>query len=394
MTKQKILILGGGFGGIKAAMELADDPNFDVMLLSDHDYFRYYPALYQAATGGRAAASSIPLAEIFEGKNVKLVIEEAQRLDKNQKLVRCRSGKSFYYDKLIIGLGVVTNYYGIKGLAEYSFGIKTLEEAQRLRDHLHKLIADEDKPDLNYIVIGGGPTGVELAGALPAYISHVLESHGLPPKNFHIDLIEAMPRLMPAMSQSYSRAVSKRLLKLGIQLYLNQKVQAEAADSLTVSGHDIKSHTVVWTAGVTNHPFFKQNDFVLTEHGKVMVDANLMADANIYVIGDNADTAYSGLAQTALYDAVFVANNLKRLAAGQSQTAYQPKRPIYVTPVGPHWAVVKWGNFQIYGWIGWLLRKAADFAGYHDYEPWWRASKLWLAANQSEETCLICRGHG
>ncbi|KKU19927.1 MAG: NADH dehydrogenase [Candidatus Saccharibacteria bacterium GW2011_GWA2_46_10] len=393
VNKRKILIAGGGFGGIKAALELESDENSDITLLSDHDYFRYYPALYRAATGGRSAASSIPLAEIFDGKNVKLVIDEAQKIDKDQKLVRCHSGKGFYYDTLIIALGVVTNYYGIKGLAEYSYGIKTLEEAQRLRDHLHKLIADEGKPDLNYIIIGGGPTGVELAGALPAYLRHVMASHGLAPKKFHIDLIEAMPRLLPAMPAAYSKAVTKQLRQLGIKLYLDHKVQAENTDSLTVSGHDIKSHTVVWTAGVTNHPFFKNNDFALSPQGKVMVDANLMSESNIYVIGDNAQTPYSGLAQTALYDAVFVASNLKRLADGGLPQSYKPKQPIYVTPVGPHWAAVLWGKSQIYGFVGWLLRKAADFAGYRDYEPWWRASEHWLAANQSEETCPICAKH-
>src|SRR5205823_5365499 len=104
---------------------------------------------------------------------------------------------------------------------------------------------------------------------------------------------------MPRMPRAYSRAVQRRLRKLGITLYLNQAVKAETADDLIISGRDIKSHTVVWTAGVTNNPFLSSNNFVISEHGKVIVDQYLQSEPDIYVIGDNADTKYSGMAQTA-----------------------------------------------------------------------------------------------
>ncbi len=388
--KQKVLILGGGFGGIKAALELAGQPDFALTLLSDHPDFRYYPALYHAATGGRRAASSIPLQEIFNGRKVEIIIDEAVKIDRQNKTVTGRSALIYDYDKLIIALGMVTNYFGIKGLAVHSYGIKTLGEAQQLRDHLHQLIADEGQPDLNYIVIGGGSTGVELAGALPAYLHWIMQRHDVMPKAIHIELVEAMPRLLPRMPRAYSNAVAKRLRKLGVKLYLNQAVETETGDTLTVSGHDIQSRTVIWTAGVINHPFFKANDFVLSEHGKVPVNEQLQAEPDIYVIGDNAETPYSGMAQTALHDAVFVAGNLKYTAAGKAPLPYRPKKPIYITPVGPKWAAVQWGGFQIYGWLGWILRKLADYAGYHDYEPWWLAGRHWLASNSGEENCPVC----
>jgi len=290
----------------------------------------------------------------------------------------------------VVALGVVTNYFGIKGLEKYSYGIKSQAEAQELRNHIHKILLDEGKPDINYIVIGGGPTGVELAGALPSYIKHVMKKHQLPEKRLHIDLVEAAPRLMPRMPKSYSKAIQQRLHQLGVKLYLGQAVQAETADGLMVSGHNIASHTVVWTAGVTNHPFFKTNNFNLTEHGKVAVSKTLQTEDDIYVIGDNADTPYSGMAQTALYDAKYLAENLKRQAAGKKLRAYKPKKPVYVTPVGPNWAAVVWSGVHIYGWLGWLLRSAADFVGYHDYEPWWTASKHWLAEYQDVDVCPVC----
>jgi NADH dehydrogenase FAD-containing subunit len=152
----------------------------------------------------------------------------------------------------------------------------------------------------------------------------------------------------------------------------------------------MESHTVVWTAGVTNHPFFSVNKFQLNERGKVSVDDYLQAETDIFVIGDNADTKFSGMAQTALFDAKFVANNLGRRARGKKMKPYKAKTPIYVTPVGSRWAAVLWNKTHIYGWFGWVLRSAADFAGYHDYEPWWTASKYWVAEFEDDNSCPVC----
>lgn len=387
----KIVILGGGFGGIKAALELADSPKFDITLISDKDSFRYYPALYRSATGSKMSASSIPLSEIFKDKNVGLVKDSVAQLSRDKKEVKTKSGKNYKYDYLVVALGVITNYFGIKGLKEYSYGIKSQEEARELREHIHKQLVDEGKPDLNYVVIGGGPTGVELAGALPSYIEHVMKQHNLKHQKLHIDLVEAAPRLLPRMDKHYSQAVTKRLRKLGIKLYLNKTVQAETAEELVVSDHEIQSHTVVWTAGVTNHPLLKKAHFGLDGHGKVVVNEYLESEPNVFVIGDNASSPFSGMAQTALYDAAFVTENIKLLTSGKRMEKYKPRKPAYVTPVGPGWAAVQYRQIHIYGRLGWLMRSAADFLGYHDYEPWWTASRHWVAEAQQETSCPVCR---
>lgn len=389
-NKNKVLILGGGFGGIKTALSLAGSEHYEVSLISDQKDFKYYPTLYKTATGGSDMASSISLTEIFAGKNINIIHDKAIKLDRATNRVIGLSKKSYKYDVLVVSLGVETNYFGIKGLKEYAYGIKSLEEADKLREHLHKLIADEGKPDLNYIIIGGGPTGVELAGALPGYLKYIMKMHGTPQKALHIDLVEAADRLMPRMSKSYSRLMRRRLKKLGVKLYLNQKVEAETPDTLKVSGHSIESHTVVWTAGVTTNEFLKANQFVLSEHGKVVVDEYLQAEDNIYVIGDNADTPYSGMAQTALYDAKFVTHNLKRAAKGQSLKTYSPKQPVYVTPAGENWAALSWHGIVVSGRLGWLFRQAADLIAFHDFEPWWKARKHFAAAFKSEAGCVIC----
>ena len=257
--RKKVLILGGGFGGIKAALELAGHPSFAVTLLSDQENFRYYPMLYRTATGGKQMASQIPLSEIFAGKDLQLAKDSALSLDRLAQKVGTGSGKTYNYDVLIVALGVVTNFFGIKGLSEYAYGIKTQEESRRFRNHLHKLLIEKQKPDIDYVVIGGGPTGVELAGALPGYIRHIMLRHNLEVRPIHVDLVEAQARLVPRMPVRYSKAIAKRLRKLGVSLHLNEKVLAETADELKVTGHSITSHSVVWTAGVTDHLFLKDN---------------------------------------------------------------------------------------------------------------------------------------
>ncbi len=392
MKKHKVVIVGGGFGGVKAALELGDDERFAVTLISSHDDFRYYPTLYRTATGGRKMISSIPLAEIFTGKQVQVVNDTAIGLDKIGKTVATRINHTIGYDSLIIALGVQTNYFNIQGLKEFSYGIKTPNDAEELKVHLHKQLIKDKRPDLNYVVVGGGPTGIELAGALPSYIKQICVQHGLSPRGIHIDLIEAAPRLVPRMPKDISKALAKQLRREGVKLYLGAAVQGQTADELMVNGKPIRSHTVVWTAGIMNNPFIAEQGFTQVKNGKARVDQFLQAEPGIYIIGDNADTPYSGMAQTALHDGKFVAGNLKRQSAGKETKPYVAKKPIYVFPAGHHWSAVLWGPVRIYGWLGWLLRSAADLIAYHDYEPWKLATKRWAAEPDSEESCPHCNG--
>lgn len=388
--KERVLVVGGGFAGVKTALELCDDERFAVTLLSDDDELRYYPALYRTATGGHRANSSIPLKDIFDGKPVTLAEGTATRLIRKDKTVTTVKGRAYEYDTLIIALGVVTNYFGITGLKEYSYSIKTQAEVERFKRHLHQQLHDDRRPDLHYVIVGGGPSGIELAGALPEYLKRIMANHGIRRRAVHVDLIEASPRLLPRLPKDTSRAVRKRLRRLGVRLRLNSMVQGQTADELMVSGKPLRSHTVVWTAGVTNHPFFKDNKFVITNRGKVATDLYLQAEDNVFVLGDNANMPYSGLAQTALRDGQFVAKNLKRRASGKSFRGYIAKKPVTVIPCGPRWAAVVWGNIRLYGWLGWVLREAADLVGFHDLEPWKKANKQWLSGFTTDDDCPTC----
>lgn len=388
--KERVLIVGGGFGGVKAALELADDPRLEVTLLSESTDFRYYPTLFHTATGGRRANSSIPLERIFADKPVSLAKGVAATLDRKAKTITTTDGKAYGYDSLVIGLGVVTNYFGIAGLDEYSYSIKSQSEAERFKAHLHQQLTDERRPDLHYVIVGAGPTGIELAGVLPGYLKYIMKNHGIPPRAVHVDLIEAAPRLLPRMPKDISRRVGRQLKKLGVRLYVGSAVQGQTADELTVNGKPIRSHTVIWTAGVTNHPFFADNHFVIMGRGKVGVDTYLQAEENIFVIGDNANTPFSGMAQTALRDGEFVARNLRRRADGKQFKSYIAKEPISVIPAGPRWAAVKGRHLRIQGFLGWAVREAADIIGFHDLEPWPLATKQFLTEFSSQDNCPTC----
>ena len=391
MKKQEVVVVGGGFGGVRAALELAGHPSFRVTLVSNKPFFEYFPSMYHTATGGSKVVSSIPLGEVFADKRINIIIDTATKLQRAKKYLRLASGTKLEYDILILALGTVTNYFGIPGMEKYSFGIKSLKDAEVLKTHLHAQMTDKLDLDAHYIVVGGGPTGVELAGSLPHYIRHLRKMHGIKSKKkVHVDLVEAAPRLMPRMPKSVSRVLARRLRSLGVKIYFGRPVQSESADTLLLDGQPIRSHTVIWTAGMANNPFFAENHFQLGQGGRVQVDQLLQAWPGVFVIGDNADTQYTGMAQTAIHDANFVTNNLKRHADGKRPFAYKPKKPVYVTPVGKNWATVVWGKIHLYGWLGWILRRAADWVGYRDVEPWWKATDRLLADSKREENCLIC----
>lgn len=383
----KIVIVGGGFGGVKAALELSKDKNVNIKLISDSDDFCYFPALYSAATGHSHLASWVPLREIFRDiPNVELVKDTITSIDKVDKNVTSESGVKYEYSKLILSLGTVTTYFGIEGLDSYSFGIKSVDEIQELKSHLQTSIADSQTTERHYVIIGAGPTGTELAAALGSYLNRICKHYNVKKADYTIELIEAAPRVLPRMSQKTSRRVTRRLTKLGINVQLDKKVESANVDGIMVSGKPLKSHTVIWTSGVANNPFYKNNAamFDLDERGRAKVDAQMRSSADVYVIGDNASTPYSGLAQTALHDGLFVAKNIKRQIKGSAIKKYKAVMPPVVVPVGESWAVFEWHKLRIYGWPAAIVRKLADFMGYNDILPIGQALGVWRAEKVME----------
>lgn len=378
-----ITIVGGGFGGVKAALELAKHPDNTITLISDKPDFQYYPALYGTATGHSKRQSWIPLGEIFAKHiNVSVSIDTITSIDKEAKRLTAASGNVYIYNTCILAMGAVTTYFGIEGLDTYAFGIKSAEEITRLKRHLYEQMAEHRSIDKHYVIVGGGPTGVELASSLGVYLERLRKHYGLPQHKIRINLVEASPRLLPRMHEKSSAKVRRRLEKLGVHVETGKMVQSATADSLTVSGRPIKSQTVIWTSGVANNPFFKNNEsqFEFIKNGKVVVDDYMRAGKGLYVIGDNAATPYSGLAQTALHDALFVAGNLGR----KDKRKYKAVMPPVVVPVGENWAVFEWKKIRLSGWPASIIRKAADVVGYSDILPIGHALGVWATQDDLE----------
>jgi NADH dehydrogenase len=382
-----VTIIGGGFGGVKAALELAKNTANQVTLITDKPDFQYYPTLYSTATGHSHAESWAPLGEIFaEYENVHVYIDTIQHIHGETKTVSGLSGAVYHYDTLIIAVGVVTTYFGIPGLETYAYGIKTHDEIHKFKQRLFIDIAEKGLLDKNYVVIGAGPTGIELSAAIGTYIQRLCKRYGVRHHNIRVRLIEAAPRVLPRSSERTSRKVTKRLERLGVSVETNKKVERENAEELIVSGKPITSHTVIWTSGVTNHPLFAShpNLFTLAKNGRVEVDRYMMAHKDIYVIGDNAATPFTGLAQTAIHDARRVTKNLERIANGKKPRPYKAVLPVSAVPVGHGWAVIEWRWLRIYGWIGGLIRRAADLVGYSEVLPLGTSLGAWRAATVYE----------
>lgn len=387
----KVVIIGGGFGGVKAALELAKDRSIDVTLVSDRDHFLFYPALYATATGRSRRESILPLNKVFENSTVKVVIDTVTGLDTHRRLV---VGQSYQlpYDRVVFSLGVVTSYFGIEGLDKYSYSIKSANELSRFKKHLHDELADQEM-DKNYIVVGAGPTGVELSAALAHYLKRIAENHNVRHQKIRLALVEAAPRVLPRMSERASELVERELTRLGVAVQTNKKVESEDDDSIIISGKDIPSRTVVWTSGVSNHPFFAEHSdiFKLAKNGRVEVDKHLKVEKHIYVIGDNAATQYTGLAQTAIHDAKFVARAIQAEAHHRTLPVYKAKKQPVVIPVGERWAVFEYGPLRMTGLVGAFICRSANFVGYLDYFPVWTALDLWFAGNESQEECTACQ---
>ena len=380
----QITIVGGGFGGVMAALTLSKKKNAHITLITDKPDFQYYPALYGTATGASHSQSWIPLGEIFAGHdNIDVVIDSVTRLNKAEKTIATASGATHKYNKLVLSLGSVTTYFGIPGLNDYAYGIKSHDEITRLKQHLLEEFSKPDGADKDFLIVGAGPTGVELASGLGTYLKHLKKRFRQHEPRITISIIEAAPRVLPRMSEKSSALVAARLKKLHVHVELNKKVEEETADSLIVNGKPIKSHTVIWTSGVANNPFFKANadQFELSPNGKVVVDAHLRSGQDVYVIGDNAFTQWSGLAQTAVRDGIFVAKHI----TGASKKKYVAKLPAVVVPIGENWAVFEYKKIRFGGRLGSLIRSAADFVGYNDILPFSQALGVWRAQKVKEE---------
>ena len=372
-TKQNtVLIVGGGFAGISLARKLSKKLPRDakVVLISNKSYFEYYPALYRVVTGASPIEVCIPLNYMLD-KNIEIVLDTVINVDLNRKEVTTVKGDVYSAEKIVLALGSETTYYSLPGVATLSLGFKSVKEALTLKNHLYSLFDGHFHPSQNelvshfhVVIIGGGPTGVEVAGDLSVYLRKLAKEFHIDPSLVTIDLIQAAPRLIPQLPEIVSRRVERQLRLLGVNIFLNRQLVSGGVEQIYLKDMSMKADTVIWTAGTQINKLYGQiNGLQFSDKKRVIVDEYLSIPGyrDIYVIGDAADTKYTGLAQTANYDGGFVAKNIIRLLTGKTQNKYIPKKNAFAIPVGDNWGVFVWNDLHVFGPLAYLIRHAIDF---------------------------------
>jgi NADH dehydrogenase len=380
-----IVIVGGGFAGVKAALDLANKPNIQVTLLSKGNFFEYHGALYRTATGSSPLEVAIPLREIFlDVDNVSVVLDEVTLLEPKKNRIHSTTGNSYHYDALVLAMGNQVNYFGIEGMKDNSQTMITVHEVIALRHNLVRLVKSK-KVHPHIAVIGAGPTGTELAGGLQTFIEDIAYKYNLPKKHISVSIIEGSDRVLPMLNPKISDKALLRLSKLGVTVRLNTKVNACEPGKICLNSGKIDADLIVWTAGSRIVDFYHENaKYFELERGKIAVDHFMRAKGhkNIYVIGDNAATKHSGMAQTALHDAKYISRIITAMSKGTPPVPYTSRKPIYVVPIGPRWAILQDGSKIISGYRAWLVRRRADLWIFKNFEPYKKAVKQWRKGNR------------
>ncbi len=401
-SQKKVVIVGGGFGGVGTALSLARRklPSVKIVLISDIPHFEYHPSLYRVVTGKSPLEVCIPLSEIFKNTNVEVVEDSITHLDTNGRVLKGASESRYSYDFLVLALGSEAAYYNITGLKENTFGFKTIKEALVLKRHLHEVFTkckdapkDQKTTLVHIVIIGGGAAGTELAGELAVYAKGMAASHRIDPSLVTIDLFEAASRLLPTLPEDVSKKVHVRLQGLGVNIFLNRAVEKEELENVYLKDMHVKAKTVIWTAGVKPNSFYSTiSSFELDKKGRVVVDEYLRAKNldNVFVVGDAASTENSGTAQTAVLDGLSVVENINRQLHGESLTKAISKKSIFAVPVGPSWAAVPIGNLRFYGRLGWFIRKVADLKYLLSILPLREAFLAFQSGKTLCESCPVC----
>jgi len=373
--KKKVIVIGGGFAGLQIVRAL-DEQLFDIMLLDKLNHHQFQPLFYQVATSQVEPASiSFPLRNIFKDKtNVQVRMADVKAIDRNKKLVTTDIG-DFDYDYLIIAIGCRTNFFGNTNIRNNAYSLKTTYDAIRLRNHVLKnfeaaISAKEEEKQcyLNLVIVGGGPTGVELAGSFAEIKKNILPNdyHGIDFSKFRIILIEGSPYTLNNMSLATKDTSAKYLRKMGVELKMGTIVQDYDGKTLTLrGGEQINTRTVIWAAGVRGRLMEGFLPEEVSEHGKrLLVNCinQLIGTPDIFVLGDIAcmitpkyPRGHPQLANVAINQAKLLAKNLKNIELGKPTKDFEYHDLGSMATVGTNKALVDFPHMHFKGLFAWLI---------------------------------------
>jgi len=367
--KPRVVILGAGFGGLTAARAMAETA--DVTVVDRHNFQTFLPLLYQVSTAGLAADHvAHPIRGALRKTGVQFRMGSPISVDHKNKTIKLDSSEVLPFDQLIVALGSATADFGIPGVTEHALGMKSVNEAIAIRAEVMRRFEDlcrfEDDTIFSISVVGGGPTGVEMAGAFAELVRGPLkndQAHAA--AHIKINLIEAGPRILPMFSEKLSAHAKNDLEKLGVTVHLNTAVAEIKPRSILIKGGDaLPSEVTVWAAGVKGEPAGGQLNLPLV-NTRIDVDQTLQVKnyPHIFAIGDIAGfVAENGrflpmVAPVALQQGRFVAKQIKRIAQGQPLQNFKYLDKGSMATIGRHKAIVEVKNLRMVGipaWYAWL----------------------------------------
>ena len=367
MNKPKVVILGGGFGGLAAARALHKAA--DVTVVDRHNYQTFLPLLYQVSTAGLAADHvAYPIRGALRKTPVKFRMGSPISIDHKNKEVKLDSSELLKFDHLIVALGSVTADFGIPGVSQFTLGMKSVAEALNIRAEIMRRFEDlcrfEDETKLSITVIGGGPTGVEMAGAIAELIRGPLKSdQAQAASHISISLIEAGPRLLPPFAPSLSARTKKDLEKLGVKVLLNAAVQEVEHRKIKLKdGSTIASEITIWAAGVKGNDAIVQLNLP-TSGTRVAVEPTMQVKNYPYIwaLGDIAASVDKNgnqlpmVAPVAIQQGKFIAKQIARVSKSQKLASFKYLDKGSMATIGRNKAVVQVKGIKISGAIAWLI---------------------------------------
>ncbi len=366
----RVVIVGAGFAGLKLAMELANKP-FQVILIDKNNFHQFQPLFYQVATSGlEPSAISFPLRKALQHyPNIKFRMAELQQVDTDANVIHTNIG-TISYDKLVLSFGATTNFFGMKDFEKHSIPMKSVSQAIYLRNHIlnrfEQAINETDtvkqKALMSVVIVGGGPTGVELAGALAEMKQYVLPKDypDLNPELMQIHLIEANPNLLTGFADKSTSKTAEFLESLGVNLYLSTRVSSYDGQEIQIGTELLKVNNLIWAAGICIPKIAGIPEEVIFRAGRLKVNSqNEVQDLpNVYAIGDMAymeteayPNAHPQVAQVAIQQANNLANNLKK----NLQKSFTYKDRGSMATIGRNLAVANLPGIKLHGFIAWFL---------------------------------------
>lgn len=371
---KKIVIVGGGFVGLNAAKGLGDQSGVDVLLIDRRNHHLFQPLLYQVAMAGLSPAEiAAPIRGLLSRyRNVRILRDEVTGVDLAARRVHTLDGSRHEYDYAILACGAHHAYFGNERWEEHAPGLKTLEQATEIRRRVLTAFEEAEKERdparqrswLTFVIVGGGPTGVELAGAIGEMSRFTLarDFRSIDPANTRIILIEAGPRILPAFSEPQAARAMRDIEGLGVQVWTSSAVTDINGDGVEVGEERISARTVLWAAGVRASSLGAKLGVDVDRQGRVIVESDLSLSSHpeVFVAGDQAHAKNAdgkplpGVAPVALQAGRFLAKNVLREIRGAQRLAFHYVDKGQMATIGRSRAIVEIGKFRFVGFFAWL----------------------------------------